>query len=46
MLFKPPFTHIHDQSLFGVFDDADVSTVIRLIDQVNTNARVKIAEAS
>lgn len=39
-LFKPPFTNIHDQGLFGVFDDAEVGTVIRLIDQVNGNAVV------
>ena len=39
-LFEPPFTNIHDQGLFGVFDDADVSKVIRLIDRVNENAVV------
>ncbi len=38
MLFEPPFTNIHDQGLFGVFDDADVSKVIQLIDRVNDNA--------
>lgn len=40
MLFEPPFTNIHDQGLFGVFDDADVSKVIQLIDRVNENAVV------
>ncbi|OED43455.1 restriction endonuclease [Chromatiales bacterium (ex Bugula neritina AB1)] len=38
MLFEPPFTHQHDQGLLGVFDDAEASRVIYLIDQVNSNA--------
>jgi len=38
MLFEPPFTNIHDQGLFGVFDDAQVTNVIKLIDKVNDNA--------
>ncbi len=38
MLFQPPFTNLHDQGLFGVFDDAEVRKVIQLIDQVNDNA--------
>ena len=37
MLFEPPFTNIHDQGLFGVFNDAQVSNVINLIDTVNDN---------
>ena len=41
MLFEPPFTNIHDQGLFGVFDDADVSKVISLINRVNENAVVE-----
>ena len=45
MLFEPPFTDIHDQGLFGVFDDADVSKVIQLIDQVNANAVLEIRKA-
>ena len=40
MLFEPPFTHQHDQGLLGVFDDADASKVIKLIEQVNRNALV------
>ncbi len=40
MLFEPPFTNIHDQGLLGVFDDADASQVIKLIDRVNGNAVV------
>jgi type I restriction enzyme R subunit len=38
MLFEAPFTHLHDQSLFGLFDDAVAGKVIRLIDQINQNA--------
>lgn len=40
LLFEPPFTHLHDQGLFGVFDDATASKVIKLIDRVNDNALV------
>ncbi len=40
MLFKPPFTNLHDQGLLGVFDDAGATQVIRLIDGVNGNALV------
>ncbi len=40
MLFEAPFTNIHDQGLFGVFDDAVAIKVIKLIDGVNRNALV------
>ena len=40
MLFEPPFTHLHDQGLLGVFDDAEASRLIYLIDEVNGNAAV------
>ena len=40
MLFEAPFTNIHDQGLLGVFDDAEASNVIQLIDKVNDNALV------
>jgi|TARA_A100001391_G_scaffold99195_1_gene65813 type I restriction enzyme R subunit len=40
LLFEPPFTYLHDQGLFGVFDDATASKVIKLIDRVNDNALV------
>jgi type I restriction enzyme R subunit len=29
MLFEPPFTHINDQGLLGVFDDAEATRIIR-----------------
>jgi len=35
MLFEAPFTNIHDQGLLGVFDDADATMVINLIDRVS-----------
>ncbi len=38
MLFEPPFTHVHDQGLLGVFDDAEATKVVKLIDRVNDNA--------
>ena len=38
LLFEPPFTDIHDQGLMGVFDDADVVRVKKIIDQINQNA--------
>ena len=40
LLFEPPFTNLHDQSLFGVFDDVAVGQVIKLIDAVNHSALV------
>lgn len=40
MLFEPPFTHIHDQGLLGVFDQASATKVVQLIDSVNNNAYV------
>nr|CAA6829352.1 MAG: Type I restriction-modification system, restriction subunit R (EC [uncultured Thiotrichaceae bacterium] len=43
MLFEPPFTDLHHEGLFGLFDDTEVGKVIRLIDQVNENATVSIA---
>jgi type I restriction enzyme R subunit len=45
MLFEAPFTNIHDQGLFGVFDDAVAVKVIKLIDGVNQNALV-VGEAA
>lgn len=42
MLFEPPFTHIHDQGLLGVFDDAAATKVISLIDHVNGNALASV----
>lgn len=41
MLFKPPFTNIHDQGLLGLFDNAQAAKVIKLIDGINENALVQ-----
>ncbi len=38
MLFEPPFTHINDHGITGVFDDVQVGKIIRIIDPVNENA--------
>ncbi|CAA6827604.1 MAG: Type I restriction-modification system, restriction subunit R (EC [uncultured Thiotrichaceae bacterium] len=46
MLFEPPFTNIHDQGLFGLFDEADVTKVVQLIDRVNGNVEVAVAKVS
>jgi type I restriction enzyme R subunit len=40
MLFKSPFTDAHDQGLFGIFDDAEASRIIRIIGEINENAGV------
>ncbi len=40
MLFQPPFTDINDQGLIGVFDDAQATKIIKLVDRVNNNAKV------
>jgi type I restriction enzyme R subunit len=46
MLFEPPFTDIHDQGLSGVFDDADATKVVSLVDRINGNALVGGISAS
>ena len=38
ILFEPPFTDIHDQGLMGVFDDADVVRIKKIVDLINQNA--------
>lgn len=38
MLFEPPFTHMHDQGLMGIFDDAKAMRVMGLLDTINNNA--------
>jgi len=38
MLFESPFTDIHDQGLMGVFDDAEVIQVKKIIERINQNA--------
>ena len=40
MLFEPPFTDMHDQGLLGVFDDAEATKIISIVDSINRNAGV------
>ena len=42
MLFEPPFTHIHQDGLLGVFDEIGAKKVIQLVSAVNENALVKV----
>ena len=35
-----PFRDMHDQGIFGLFDDAEASRIIKIIDEVNGNAEV------
>jgi type I restriction enzyme R subunit len=43
MLFEPPFTHIHQAGLLGVFDDANAKKVLQVVGAVNDNALAKVA---
>ncbi|MEY3444707.1 MAG: hypothetical protein RLZZ519_2988, partial [Bacteroidota bacterium] len=38
MLAEAPFTDVHDQGVFGVFEEEDVVRLISLIERVNGNA--------
>lgn len=40
MLFKSPFIDINQDSLFGVFNDAETVKIISIIDKINENAMV------
>ncbi|TVR38204.1 MAG: DUF4145 domain-containing protein [Cryomorphaceae bacterium] len=40
MLFEEPFTHVNDQGLLGVFDEADAHKVISILDGIKENAGV------
>lgn len=40
LLFKPPFTNTNDKGLLGVFDDAQVTKIVALLDGINENAEV------
>ena len=40
-VFEPPFTDQSDQGIMGIFtEDAEVRTIIRIIDGINANAQV------
>ncbi len=40
MLFAPPFTDVNDQGLLGVFDDAQTTRVLNLLEKINENVEV------
>ena len=40
LLFQSPFTDMHDQGVFGMFDDAEAGKIIQIIDGINGNAQV------
>ena len=41
MLFEPPFTDQSDQGIMGIFtDEAEVRSIIRILDGINANAEV------
>jgi type I restriction enzyme R subunit len=40
MLFEPPFTELHQDGVIGIFDDAQATRIISLVDTVNRNAEV------
>ena len=42
MLFEPPFTHIHQDGLLGVFDEISAKKVIQLVSTLNENALVNV----
>jgi type I restriction enzyme R subunit len=42
MLFEPPFTDINDQGITGIFGDAEVGKIIKIIDNVNSNATYQV----
>lgn len=46
MLFKAPFTNLHQDGLIGVFEDAAARKVIKLIDRINANALVSTPVAT
>lgn len=38
MLFEPPFTEQHQDGVIGIFDDAQASKIISIVQEVNENA--------
>ena len=40
MLFEPPITYIHQEGLFGHFNEGEVRKVISIVDGINRNAEV------
>ena len=41
MFYQSPFTDLNDQGISGIFDnDADLIKVVKIIDLINSNAKV------
>jgi len=40
MLFESPFTDLNDQGIVGVFNDAETTKIINILDEINSNANV------
>ncbi|MEM6630446.1 MAG: DEAD/DEAH box helicase family protein [Bacteroidota bacterium] len=41
ILFEPPFTDLHDQGIYGMFEsEAEVAKVVQILDRINGNAQV------
>lgn len=40
MLFEPPFTEQHQDGVIGIFDDAQATRIISIVDEVNKNGEV------
>ena len=38
MLYEVPFTDVNDQGISGVFDDAETTKIVKIIDDINSNA--------
>ncbi len=38
MLFEPPFTELHDESVFGLFGDERAGKIFSILDRINKNA--------
>lgn len=41
LLFEPPFTHMDDEGLFGIFDDAKAMKIVHLLERINENAEAR-----
>ena len=42
-IFEPPFTDMHDESAYGIFDEKMVNEIFKRIRQINANASVEVA---
>jgi type I restriction enzyme, R subunit len=40
MLFEPPFTDLHQDGIIGLFDEAEATRIISIVDHINKTAEV------